>query len=127
MFGGAGGVTNMGSSSTPLMVNMPTRHSGGYIGDLVKSFHNGGLNQNEVLIKALRSEYILNPRAVNSIGVNKLDYMNKTGNVPGREIRIINVVDPSSIPSLSPDDVVNIISYDVAKRGQLYQTLTLVR
>ena len=102
-------------------------HEGGYIDDLVKSFHNGGLNQNEVLIKALRSEYILNPRAVNSIGVGRLDHMNRTGEVPGREIRIINVVDPSSIPSLSPDDVVNIISYDVAKRGQTYQTITLVR
>jgi len=101
MFGGAGGMTNMGSSSTPLMVNTPTGHYGGYIGDLVKSFHNGGLNQNEVLIKALRSEYILNPRAVNSIGVDKLSYMNRTGEVPGREIKIINVVDPSSIPSES--------------------------
>jgi len=121
------GMTNMGSGSTPLIVNTPTGHSGGYIGDLVKSFHNGGLNQNEVLIKALRSEYVLNPRAVSSIGVNKLDYMNKTGDVPGREIRIINVVDPSSIPSLSPDDVVNIINFDIARRGQTYQSLTVRR
>lgn len=118
----ATGAGDLGGASSSAIA-----HSGGYIGDLVKSFHNGGLNQNEVLIKALRSEYILNPRAVNSVGVGRLDHINRTGELPGREIRIINVVDPSSIPSLSPDDVVNIISYDVAKRGQLYQTLTLVR
>lgn len=100
-------------------------HEGGYIGDLVKSFHNGGLNTNEVLIKALKSEYVMRPQAVQSLGVNRLDYMNRTGQTPGTEIKIINIVDPSSIPTLSPDDVVNIISYDVAKRGQTYKTIVL--
>ena len=110
-----------------------TAHSGGLINNLlssIKKFHDGGLNANEVLIKALKSEYILNPKAVNSIGVEKLNYMNKTGEIPDQSkqpINIYNVTDMSSLPTLGPDDVVNIISYDIARRGQTYKTLTVMR
>lgn len=126
LFGGAGtnatGAGDLGGASSSAIA-----HTGGYIGDLVKSFHAGGLNSNEVLIKALRSEYVLNPRAVNSVGVNKLDYINKTGQLPGSEINIYNVVDSSTIPTLSPDDVINVINFDIARRGQTYKSLTVHR
>ena len=56
--------------------------------------------------------------------------MNKTGEIPDQSkqpINIYNVTDMSSLPTLGPDDVVNIISYDIARRGQTYKTLTVMR
>lgn len=127
----AGGLFGAGSTpqsgtQLPASGGSAFAHSGGLVSDIItgiKKFHDGGFNQNEVLIKALKSEYIMRPQAVGSLGVNSLDYMNRTGQVPQREIRIINVVDPSTIPTLSPDDVINIISFDVARRGTTYNTL----
>ena len=67
-------------------------HNGG----LVRSYHNGGpvqslhsggfpaapLKQNEVYAKLLADEYVIPPGPVRSIGVDNLEYMRKTGQMP---------------------------------------------
>ena len=66
-----GGGAHQGGFIQDLLDRIPTRHSGG-----------PGLNKDEVLMKVLRNEYVLNPRATRSIGKGNLDYMNQTGQVP---------------------------------------------
>jgi TP901 family phage tail tape measure protein len=47
-----------------------------------------------------------------------------------QEVKIINVMDPKTIPSLimqHPDAIVNIVSEDIAKRGPIYQLMRSIK
>ena len=38
-------------------------HSGGYVKDVIKSFHSGGLNANETMAKLRTDEFVMGPVA----------------------------------------------------------------
>lgn len=63
-------------------------HSGGLQraqqtgGHQIRKMHVGGLNSNEFLRILKGGEYEIKPSSVRSIGVDKLDYMNRTGQMP---------------------------------------------
>ncbi len=98
-------------------------HSGVLVSDVIKSFHSGGLNSNEVYAKLLKDEFVMRPKAVRDIGVGNLYNMNRTGQMPANNIRVYNLMDPASIPTLGPNDVLNIVSFDMERRGQIYKTI----
>jgi TP901 family phage tail tape measure protein len=105
-------------------------HTGGLVSDItrgLKAFHSGGLSSDEILAKLQRNEYVMSARAVNALGVGTLDYMNKTGQSPEQTLNIYNVADITSVPQLSPDDVVNVVSFDISRKGRIYKTMTIKR
>ena len=62
-------------------------HSGGVIKDLIAkipTMHQGWsvLGKDEVLMRMLKTEGVLNPRAMQGVGKQNLDYMNHTGQLP---------------------------------------------
>ncbi len=80
-------IRSRGGLIRELLDRIPKRHGGG----------SGALDRDEVLMKVLKNEYILNPRATRAIGKEPLDYMNATGRIPGLSVSVpITVNGPAS-------------------------------
>jgi hypothetical protein len=65
------GSAHQGGTGADIMARIPTMHSGGT-----------GLSRDEALVRMLKTEGILNPRAMQAMGKQELDYRNRTGMVP---------------------------------------------
>jgi len=68
---GAYGIMHGGGTAKELFDRLPKMHSG-----------YSGLDRDEVLVKMLKTEGVLNPRAMRTMGKEELDYRNRTGMVP---------------------------------------------
>ena len=73
-------------------------------GGLVKKYHSGGLKSNELLSILKNKEFVINDSATRSIGVQNLDYMNRTGQMPEKKTFVTNnryyyidAIDPQSL------------------------------
>ncbi|HSW63658.1 MAG TPA: hypothetical protein VLH56_10180 [Dissulfurispiraceae bacterium] len=80
-----------------------TAHRGGLVmhsGGLVPRFHVGGLSGDERPAVLQTGEFVLQRKAVQSVGADTLGEINKTGKVPGtlaaaQDVTIVNVLDES--------------------------------
>jgi hypothetical protein len=98
----------------------PTAEMGG----LIQSFARGGpilgfASGGAVPILAHGGEYVLQRSAVNSAGAGNIDYINKTGKMPGggaTQVVINGDIIPRQ-PNLTPSEVVQIVSRDIHNDG----------
>lgn len=117
-------------------------------------FANGGLikggipGKDSVPILAMQDEYILNPSATRYYGTDYLNALNEKrikkfaeggtvggsatrsgtastqGNIVGN-VQIVNLVDPASIPQTTDTQIINVINFDLARKGPTYKNIKL--
>lgn len=108
IFGAAAGG---GAASYPAPATSFTGHRGG----LVREMHEGGLQRDEVLSKLLINEFVMQRKAVQSIGLANMEYMNQTGRLPQASkpqptvVEIYNVLDPTEVVARGVAENQNII------------------
>jgi hypothetical protein len=100
-------------------------HQGGFL-----KYHSGGIGRDEILALLLRKEYVLRPQATQSIGKDKLDYMNATGQIPGGQgtkskIEVEVRLEPGLLASVRPsaDEIDLTIATKYRMGGELYKQL----
>jgi len=128
LFGGifGGGGQGTGTISAPgEWVDLSAVHGGGF-----PRYHAGGLGRDEILALLLRKEYVLRPQATQSIGKDRLDYMNATGQVPGGQgakskIEVEVRLEPGLLASVRPsaDEIDLTVATKYRMGGELYKQL----
>jgi hypothetical protein len=100
-------------------------HQGGF-----PRYHSGGLGRDEILALLLRKEYVLRPQATQSIGKDRLDYMNATGQIPQGQggkskIEVEVRLEPGLLASVRPsaDEIDLTVATKYRMGGELYKQL----
>ena len=100
-------------------------HQGGF-----PRYHSGGLGRDEILALLLKKEYVLRPQATQSIGKDRLDYMNATGQIPGGQgtkskIEVEVRLEPGLLASVRPsaDEIDLTVATKYRMGGELYKQL----
>jgi hypothetical protein len=128
LFGGifGGGGQGTGTISAPgEWVDLSAVHGGGF-----PRYHAGGLGRDEILALLLKKEYVLRPQATQSIGKDRLDYMNATGQIPGGQgtkskIEVEVRLEPGLLASVRPsaDEIDLTVATKYRMGGELYKQL----
>ena len=108
-----------------------------HTGGPVVKMHEGGLRRDEVIAKLLSNEYVLRREAAQSIGRERLDYMNQTGQMPEKkekqpiEIRIMNILDPTDVLAQgiadNPNLIINPVCSNYNRNAEMRKTLLVDR
>lgn len=130
LFGGGQSASTLGSFENPTPGWGLAGHTGGAVDSLIKRMHRGGLERDEVLALLLRKEYVLRPQATQSIGKDRLDYMNATGQIPGGQggkskIEVEVRLEPGLLASVRPsaDEIDLTVATKYRMGGELYKQL----
>ncbi len=109
-FAGSGGA----SASTVPATEAGVGWAGGaiaHLGGLMKKYHTGGLKSNELLAMLKTNEFVMRDSATRSIGVQNMEYMNRTGQIPQQQ-----QAGPSVINHNYYVDAMDAQSFDIAMR-----------
>jgi hypothetical protein len=130
--GAIGGLLGLGGGApaiypTDVPAGVYVTHRGG----LVKKMHEGGLQRDEVIAKLLTNEYVLRRESAQSIGRERLDYMNREGRmpqdkpviVPAPEVRIVNLLDARAIVAKALYDQPNLIINPITANAGLVRRI----
>jgi len=131
LLGGAvgviGGVLGLGGGPERLGIGYSSaKHAGGFV-----TKHEGGLQRDEVIAKLLSNEYVLRRESAQSIGRERLDYMNREGRMPSDkpiivtppEVKILNLLDPRQIVAQALYDQPNLIINPITSNSQLVRRI----
>jgi hypothetical protein len=128
---GLGGGVPMGTSygSSGLFVTGVGKSY--HYGGPVKKMHGGGLQRDEVIAQLLTNEYVLRRESAQSIGRERLDYMNREGRMPSDkpiivtppEVKIVNLIDPKQVVAQALHDQPNLIINPIFTNAQLVKRI----
>jgi len=100
--------------------------------------------KDSVPILAMPGEFVIPTNSVNKYGVAFFEKlraqkfaegglvggnsrpMTTSGEKSVQNLQIVNIVDPSQIPQTTDDQIINVISYDMARKGQTYRAVRQV-
>lgn len=132
LFGTPAGLSSESSPATPGLFSQAFKLLGFSSGGLVQG---GTAGRDSVPIIAMPDEFILNKKATSAIGVSTLNSLNNGNlNVSNASSQVVNssggsgtgkttmnvyVVSPDQVPGLGPNDVVAVVSDNIARGGSL--------